>query len=40
MVNFTLDQIRKVMNNQANIRNMTVIAHVDHGKTTVFHKIN
>eukprot|EP00961_Rhodomonas_salina_P285923 3863675-Rhodomonas_salina.4 len=35
LVNFTLPQLRAIMDKPKNIRNMSVIAHVDHGANSL-----
>ena len=34
-MNLNVDLVRKAMGQKKNIRNIAVIAHVDHGKTTL-----
>ncbi|CAF4839840.1 unnamed protein product, partial [Rotaria sp. Silwood1] len=34
-VNFTVDQIRSLMDKKKNIQSMSIIGHVDHGKSTL-----
>jgi hypothetical protein len=37
MVKFTAEEMRGIMDKKNNIRNMSVIAHVDHGMCQRFH---
>jgi elongation factor 2 len=34
-VKFTADELRRIMDYKHNIRNMSVIAHVDHGMSSI-----
>jgi elongation factor 2 len=36
MVKFTAEELRRIMDMKHNIRNMSVIAHVDHGMMPFF----